>query len=78
MKDECASHMITEVVALRSKCYTYKTTNNEIGKRLKGLKVGVTNKEISFDNYKDCLFKDITFEHKQKTFKSTLHKVTTI
>ena len=42
MKDECGSHMIKELIALRSKVYTYKTTDNSIGKRIKGIKKCVT------------------------------------
>ena len=43
MKDESGSNMITEVVALRSKVYAYKTDDNHVGKRLKGIKKGVTD-----------------------------------
>ena len=42
-KDESGSNMITEVVALRSKVYAYKTDDNHVGKRLKGIKKGVTD-----------------------------------
>ena len=63
-KDESGSNMITEVVALRSKVYAYKTDDNHIGKRLKGIKKGVTDSQITFENYKDCLFKNEIFEHK--------------
>ena len=64
MKDESGNNMITEVVALRSKVYAYKTNDNKIGKRLKGIKKSVTDNEITFDNYKDCLFKNEIMEHK--------------
>ena len=42
MKDESESNMITEVDALRSKVYAYKTDDNHIGKRLKGIKLNIT------------------------------------
>ena len=42
MKDESGSNMITEVIALRSKVYTYKTDDNHVSKRLKGIKRNVT------------------------------------
>ena len=42
MKDESGSNMITEVIALRSKVYAYKTDDNHIGKRLKGVKRNIT------------------------------------
>lgn len=42
MKDESSNNLIEEVIALRSKVYAYKTNDNYIGKRLKGIKKSVT------------------------------------
>ena len=43
MKDEVSTSIITECIALRSKVYSYKTQDNNVGKRLKGVKTSVTN-----------------------------------
>ena len=53
-KDELNGKIMTDLVFLRSKAYAYKV-NNEDKKKLKGItKTTVSN--ISFDDYKNCLF----------------------
>lgn len=42
------------------------TIDEYVGKRCKGTKKSVTNQDITFDNYRDCLLNDETFEHIQK------------
>ena len=41
-KDESGSNIITEVIALRSKVYSYKTDDNHVSKKLKGIKRNTT------------------------------------
>ena len=56
-KDEYNGVPISEFVGLRSKMYCVKTENKE-SKKLKGIKKNVVKKEISFNDYKRCLFSD--------------------
>jgi hypothetical protein len=63
MKDEAEGHIITEVVALRPKMYSYKklkaieVEQYEEMKRAKGIKKAVVAKDIHFDDYKAQLDK---------------------
>ena len=54
-KDEAGGKQITEFVGLRAKLYAYKMDGKE-EKRCKGIKKSVIKKNITFDNYKKCLF----------------------
>ena len=60
-KDECGGKIIHEFVGLRAKLYSYKMYEGSgvqpmEEKRCKGVKQSVVKKEISFDDYKTCLF----------------------
>ena len=66
MKDECGGKQIEEFVGLRSKLYSYRM-NESKEKKCKGVKKNVIKKEITFQNYKDCLF-----EEKEETRKMNL------
>ena len=48
MKDECGDDIIESVIAIRSKVYCYRTETEHIGKRLKGIKKLVTDRDISY------------------------------
>ena len=59
-KDESPDEVIESFVGIRSKCYTFKTfktKNNEV-KKAKGVCKVVVKKNISFDDYKNCVLKD--------------------
>ncbi len=45
------------MVGIRSKCYTFKTKNNVV-KKAKGVNKVVFNKNIGFDDYKNCVLND--------------------
>ena len=49
--------MIESFVGIRSKCYTFKTKNNVV-KKAKGVNKVVVKKNISFDDYKNCVLKN--------------------
>ena len=66
MKDECGGKQIEEFVGLRSKLYCYRKKEEE-EKRCKGIKKNVIEKDITFQNYKECLFND-----KEETRKMNL------
>lgn len=54
-KDEACGKQITHFVGLRAKLYNYKLEDVE-GKKCKGIKKNAVKKEISFEDYKQCLF----------------------
>lgn len=56
MKDECAGEIMTEFIGLRSKMYAYKTEEENIVKRLKGIKKSVIERKIEFADYQRYLF----------------------
>lgn len=79
MKDECNGTPISHFVGLRAKMYSIKIGNqNKIVKKAKGVKKNIINKKISFENYVDCLKKNLTLVDKQNLIKSHLHKVYSI
>ena len=55
-KDECGSKIMHEFVGLRAKLYSYKMYEGDETKKCKGVKSSVVKKEITFKDYKDCLF----------------------
>ena len=55
-KDEAAGMPIKEFIGLRSKMYSYVKENNKNEKTAKGIRKYVIQKEITHENYKDCLF----------------------
>ena len=67
MKDEAGGKQITEFVGLRSKLYAYKMDSGKEDKKCKGVKKGVVKKEITLEDYKDCLF---TKEKQQRTMNA--------
>ena len=55
MKYETGGEQIEEFVGLRSKLYSFKVGENET-KKCKGIKKIVIEKDVSFQDYKNCLF----------------------
>lgn len=82
-KDEMNSKIISSFVGLRSKMYSIRidgeanAQKSEI-KKAKGVKEYVVKKELTFDDYLNCLKNNIEIEKSQNTFRSKLHKVYTI
>ena len=60
MKDELRSDIITELVALRSKLYSYRKLDGACDKKCKGIKKCIIKKTLSFEDYKNCLLNPIT------------------
>ena len=58
MKDECGGLQIEEFVALSSKTYSFRKSDNDEIKKSKGTKKSVIEDEIEFQNFKDCLFEE--------------------
>ena len=57
-KDEVSSDYISEFIGVRSKTYAFVKNNKEVSKKLKGVSKPVVKKDIYFDDYKRCVFKD--------------------
>lgn len=55
-KDEAAGKQITHFVGLRPKLYSFKIEEDKAIRKCKGVKKNAIKKEISFDDYKQCLF----------------------
>ena len=77
MKDELGGGIITELVALRPKRYSYRTDDLAELKKAKGTKKCIVKKMLGFDDYKKCLFEKEKVLKSQQTFKSENHSVYT-
>ena len=77
MKDESGGKQITEFVGLRSKLYAYKIDCGKEEKKCKGVKKGVVKNEITFEDYKKCLFSEKTQYRSMNTFRSRKHNIYT-
>lgn len=77
-KDEMNSQIMTEFVGLRSKMYSVKADGIEKMKKAKGVKKCVLNKEISFNDFLDCLQNNCTVVKCQNSIRSKLHNVFTV
>ena len=56
-KDESPDEVIESFVGIRSKCYSFITKNNTV-KKAKGVSKVVVKKNITFDDYKNCVLND--------------------
>ena len=78
MKLETGSKQIEEFAGLRSKLYAYKMAEDgDEEKKCKGVKKAVIKKEITFDNYKECLFSGKRQWRGMNVFRSRLHEIYT-
>ena len=77
MKDELGGGIITELVALRSKAYLYRTDDLVELKKAKGTKKCVVKKMLGFDDYKKCLFEKEKVLKSQQRFKCENHTMYT-
>jgi hypothetical protein len=78
MKLETGVKQIEEFVGLRSKLYAYKMAEDgDEEKKCKGVKKVVIKKEITFENYKECLFSGKKQWRVMNVFRSRLHEIYT-
>ena len=83
MKDEAGGKIIEEFVGLRAKLYSYKMFEGKEEKKCKGIKKVVIKKQISFDDYKKCLFSkqiqmrkmNVIRSHNHEIFSETVNKI---
>ena len=57
--------------------YTYKKEGGKGDRKCKGFKKTVVKNNITFENYKDCLFNNTTYHAKFSTLRSRKHEITT-
>ena len=77
MKGELGGKIITELVTLRPKTYSYLTDDGKEDKKAKGTKKCVIKKMIKFNDYKKCLLNDEVILKSQQRFISKKHDVYT-
>ena len=77
LKDEFGGKITKEFVVLRVKTCTYLMDDDGEEKKAKGIKKCVIKRELSFENYKDCLFNGEIILKSQLRFKSDHYKVYT-
>ena len=75
MKDELGGKIITEIVTLRPKTYSYSTDDGKEDKKAKGTKMCMIKRMIKFNDYKNCLLKDKVLLKSQQRFISKKHDV---
>ena len=67
--------IIEEFIAPRPKLYFYRKSGGSIGKKCKGIKKNVVKRTITFEDYKNCLFKKSNIYRSQLLFRSFKHDV---
>lgn len=82
MQDENNGKIMTEFIGLKSKMYTLKVflenkSKEKLIKKCKGIKFSAL-KEITFDDYFDCLFNNSSKNISQQIIRSEKHEVYTI
>ena len=75
MKDELGRKVITELVTLRPKTYSYLTDDGKEYKKAKGTKKCIIKRMIKSNDYKNCLLKDKVLLKSQQRFISKKHNV---
>ena len=76
-KDEIGGKIITELVALREKAYSYLDDADNRHKKSKGSKKCVIKQKLMFQNFKDCLLNNKAIYRSEQRFKSYNHYVYT-
>jgi hypothetical protein len=78
MKSETGEKQIEQFVGLRAKLYAYKMAEDgKEEKKCKGVKKTTIKNEITFDNYKECLFSGERQWRGMNVFRSRLHEIYT-
>ena len=75
MKDEAAGKIIEEFVGLRSKLYSYKIFSGKKSKKCKGVSKAVVRKNISHEDYRECLFSGKEPVRKMNVIRSRKHEI---
>ena len=79
MKDELGGKIMTGFFALRAKMYGYKKIDKEVEKKIcKGTKKCVVSENLTFDDYKICLFDGKSIFREEMLFENKKHEVYTV
>ena len=76
-KDDEPNDIITEFVGIRAKNYGYQTLGGTEKKKDKGIKKAVIQKQITFDDFKDCVLNGVVKHVTQNTIRSRKHEIFT-
>jgi len=76
-KDECSKAPISEFLAIRAKCYSYKCEDNSNIKKIKGITKSVVKNEITHNDFKECLFNNTTKNVDMNMIRSYKHQIYT-
>ena len=74
-KDEAAGMPVVEFVGLRSKMYSYVKEKGKNEKTAKGVRKYVIKKNITHENYKDCLCNGKQMLHSVRTIRNEGHQL---
>ena len=74
-KDEVAGKQITHFVGLHPKLYSFKVESGQDNKKCKGIKKNIVKKDISFEDYVQCLFSGEKQMRSMKIIKSENHDI---
>ena len=74
-KDEVAGRQITYFVGLRPKLYSFRVEDVSLTKKCKGIKKNVVKREITFEDYVQCLFSGERKMKSMKIIKSENHDI---
>ena len=74
-KDEVAGRQITHFAALHPKLYSFKVEGGSATKKCKGIKKNVVKREISFEDYVQCLFSGEKQTRSMKIIRSENHDI---
>ena len=77
MKDESGRKIMTEIVSLRPKTYSYLMDDGSKVKKAKGPKNCVTKRKLKSQDYKNSLLNNKDIPKSQQRFKSEAHIVYT-
>lgn len=75
-KDELRGKKMVDLIALRSKTYLYRTEEEKVNSKIKGVTKGY-KKTLTFEKFKKCLTQINSESVKQFHIRSKTHKVTT-
>ena len=75
MKDEAGGRIIEEFLGLRAKLYSYRVFEGKEEKKCKGIKKSVVRKDISYEDYKECLFSKKPQMRKMNVIRSRGHEI---
>lgn len=78
MKDEAAGIPIAEFVSLGAKQYTFRTVEDEVVKKAKGVKRNIVKRNISLEDYKTALFEKSIEKREETTIQSKNHNLYTL